>query len=177
MNENILAYSSKEDRLNGIAGMVMGLVVFDGERFINRVDTTLTDLDVVVLNPDFFIADNPAISAKTVWNVHAHRFRMSAAMVLGNVLARTVCGTRRPIDPDTLAALLQLLAGESAETLGLSPEENRELCLQTYNELRRAYSHPTVASLLRRIATEISGNDPLTSDILSDILSPIHASW
>lgn len=169
----LLKYADHTDRCYGIAGMVVGITVFDGENYIMRVDTRHCDLEALALTPDFCVVDHPGLSIKGVWRALAGRYRLAAAMVIGNVISRSVNGRRGAVDPDTLQTMINCLWNEASELLDLSEEENRELCLQTYNHLRQAFSHPAVKHILDSIASCIKEKEVMERDEIFELLSPL----
>lgn len=169
----ILKYADATDRCLGIAGMAVGIFVFDGQQYIYAVDPSQSDMEVIEFTPDFSTPANVSVSAKAVWHSMAERYRIMAAMALANLLARTVAGTRRAIDPPTLSAVIELLDTEADNLLSLSHEENRDLCLQTYDHLRRVFSHPTVRQITVHLSERISQGTPIERGELMEFLSPL----
>ncbi len=169
----ILKYADRKDRCYGIAGMVVGITVFDGADYIMRADVEGKDIEAVVLTPEFRVVDNPGLSVKSVWKSLASRYRLAAAMVMGNVISRSVSGHRKAVDPDTLQAIISCLGQEASELLDFSDEENRELCLQTYNHLRQAFTHPIVKQIINDMASSLEENKRLERGEIFEILSPL----
>lgn len=173
-SNEVLKYADHDDRCYGIAGMVVSIFMFDGERFIDHVDASACDMDVVSFTPEFNSIFSPKTSVKAVWHAEAQRYRLLLAMVMGNVISRAVSHSRPAIDPVTLQSIIDMLGMESEDVLGLSGEENRELCLETYDQLRRAFSHPTVISLVENLAMRLrEGENEMSRDILFEMLSPL----
>lgn len=169
----LLKYVDQSDRCYGIAGMVVGITVFDGENYIMGVDTRHRDLEAVALSPDFGVIDHPGLSVKTVWRALAGRYRLAAAMVMGNVISRSVSGKRSAVDPDTLKAMISCLGEEASNLLDLSEEENRELCIQTFNHLRQTFSHPVVKQVIDLMASRLEEREAMERDELIEMLSPL----
>lgn len=161
-DNNAIRYTDSKDRRYGIAGMVVGIFAFDGQQYIDSVDMQSTDLEVIKMTPDFLMVSSPSVSPKTVWHTMATRYRLMVAMTMGNIVSRSLSGHNSTLmSPQTLHYIISRLAEQADDLLGLDDEENRQLCLDTYNRLRRAFQHPAIQPLVNSMVDRMS-HDPMT---------------
>lgn len=173
MSNNILKYQSETDRCYGIAGMVVSAYAFDSLGYLSRIDSSLSDIDVMVMSPEFEIMATQDVSAKAVWHARMSRYRLVAAMMIGNVVSRAVGGQRPSIDPATLQSVIDLLDDEADYYIGLEHDENRRLCLNAYDHLRKVFAHPVVRQVTSSLADRIGHTKIMEAAEIHEILSPL----
>ena len=171
--QNLLRYIDRNDRLYGIAGMTVGLFIFDAEQYIDHLDTSATDLEAVVFTPDFFICPVSSVSAKSVWKSLLGRYKVITAMVMGNLVCRATAGSRSAIEPATLNRALEILVDEGDDILGLTPTECREVAMESYNYMRRAFNHPAIIEFINQLHSTLSSTDEIGRSELFELLAPL----
>ncbi|MDE5968189.1 MAG: hypothetical protein K2G64_03695 [Muribaculaceae bacterium] len=171
--QNLLRYTDTDDRLYGIAGMTIGLLVYDADQYIDHLDGNSSDLRAVELTPDFFVYHNQQLSAKGVWKALLDRHKIMSAMVMGNILSRAAMGSRHAVDPQTLSQAIDLLAEQADDMLGLTPDENRRLVMQSYDYVSRAFLHPLVIDFVNHLHSALMHQPAMSRGDLFDLLAPL----
>ena len=90
-----LTYLNEDDRAYGLAGMAISLAALDA---IDRVISVSLDAKgpMVKFTGGYFFSSSPSVSPKAVWNNMVHNFYITSAMVVSNVMARSM--VRRETD-------------------------------------------------------------------------------
>ena len=65
--ENELKYRNEDDKCYGVAGMTIGLLVFNGDKMLSSVSVDAPAGEMMDLTDDFYFSGNPQISASVVW--------------------------------------------------------------------------------------------------------------
>lgn len=168
-----LKYSDATDRAYGLCGMAFSLFVFDAEQYIESLSVDAPADLGLNLTPDFFATTNQNLSAKAVWTDSFRHFQLNSAMVIGNLLARSI--TRRSTDLSSAVQSLMMrqLAGEGEEACGLETAEVNRICDKSLSYMRRMFMHPTVHATLRDMARELDTRKALSRDRIMAYLSPL----
>ena len=122
-----LSYTNEAHRAYGVAGMAISLVIFDGEDMLASVDIDRNPGEMMEMAPDFYFTGNPSLSAKAAWSRIVSNFNLTAAMILGNALCRSLVLERRELAKELLASLHDTIVGEAAETCSLEADEAERL--------------------------------------------------
>ena len=96
-----LAYLNEDDRAYGLAGMAISLAAFDA---IDRVASLDMDAEgpMISFTHAYYFTGSPVMSPKRSWDILVRNFNLTTAMVLSNVMARTMVRRREDIPEETL---------------------------------------------------------------------------
>lgn len=169
-----LKYTDKTDRAYGLCGASLALFVYDAERFISHLSIDAPADAGVDLFPEFFMIENQNISAKTVWNNQYRRFQVAAAMMIGNLLCRSISRRKSDISREVSNLLLSHLLREGEESCGLDASEVRELLAEPFDYLRKLLRHPRINATMCDMAQELSENRSLERDRVLAYLRPLN---
>lgn len=167
-------YIDTTDRAYGLAGMALALFMYDAEDFIASVSIDNPADGGIEFSPDFFVVNNPKMSAKTIWNSDYRHFQLTAAMLIGNLLCRSLSRRKSDISREVSNLLLSHLLQEGEEACGLEPAEVRQLLAEPFDQLRRTLLHPSVDSIVRNIADELNRSHTLDHDRILSFLRPLN---
>lgn len=165
-----LKYTDATDRAYGLCGMVMAMFIYDADDYIRALSIDAPADDGLMLTPDFFVVNNPHLSAKAIWNNDYRRFQLSSAMFIGNLLCRSITRRKSDISREVSDLLLSHLLREGEEACGLEPTEVRELLAEPFSYLRRVFMHPEISSVVKTMAEELSSKRTLDRDRISSFL-------
>lgn len=168
-----LKYADSTDRAFGLCGMALSLFIFDAEKYIDSVKLDAPADLGVKLTPDFFIPANPGLSVKNVWTSSFRHFQLTSAMVIGNLLARSLGRRHSDLPHEVHSLMLEHLAREGKESCGLEAAEVEQICDNSFNYLRQLLLHPTVNSTICAMAKELSDRKSLSREEILLHLLPI----
>lgn len=158
-----LAYQNEDDRAYGLAGMTISLAAL---RAIDRVVRISLDSDgpMVEFSHEYYFSGSPSISPKATWDNLVQNFHITTAMVVSNILARSMVRLKNSEVPhDLLDVVLKEVHREGMDTCGLDEDEIDNLYNHALNRSHRLFSnprfHPAVDELARVISRrrELSG--------------------
>ena len=151
-----LKYTDETDRCYGATGMAIGLMVFDGEDMLASVTIDGDPNEMVALSPDFYFAGNPGVSAKTAWNQILKNYNIGIAMLMSNLLCRSVVNRRQELPSELHDFLLDLAREEGHESCSLDDDEIDRLFNKNYTYLNRVFTHRGVQSVAHDFASTLS---------------------
>lgn len=169
-----LKYTDSTDRAFGLCGMALSLFIFDAEKYIDSVTIDAPADLGMKLTPDFFTPSNPGLSVKNVWTSSFRHFQLTSAMVIGNLLARSLSRRHSDLSNEVKSLMLEHLSREGEETCGLEPPEVEQICDNSFNYLRRLLLHPAVNSTICTMARELTERKTLSREDLIARLLPLN---
>lgn len=166
-----LKYTDATDRAFGLCGMALSLYIFDAEKFLDSLSLEAPADKGLRLTPDFFSPVNPGLSVKNVWTSSFRHFQLTSAMVIGNLLARSLGRRHSELSGEVRTLMLDHLTAEGEEACGLETAEVEQICDNSFNYLRRLLLHPTVNSAICTMARDLSDRKSLSrEEILAHLL-------
>lgn len=169
-----LKYSDTTDRAYGLCGMALALFIYDSEDYIESLSLDAQADEGLGLTPDFFFADNQNCSAKAVWKAQYRMFQITSAMLIGNLLCRSIIRRKSDLSREVSNLLLSHLLNEGEDRCGLESSEVREILAEPFSYLRRIFLHPRVADTLTTMATDLSRAKTLPRDQVLHYLRPLN---
>lgn len=161
-----LKYQNEDDRAYGLAGMAVSLAAFDA---MDRIAAVSLDGDgpMVTFSNEYYFSGSPSISPKATWANLVNNFRITSAMVISNVMARSMVRMHRNVPGEILDTLRSEIQAEGQETCALEADEIDSLFDDMVSYTRRIFSnprlHPAIEELTRILSRrrELSGREIL----------------
>lgn len=169
-----IKYADSADRAFGLCGMALALFIFDSEQYLDSLSLDAPADMGLGLSPDFFVAANQNLSAKDVWKFEFRNFQLVSAMVIGNLLSRSLTRRDSDVSSQVKNLLYSFLEKEGEDACGLDDSEVARLCDQTYSYLHRLFRHPSVNSTVKAMAQELETARTLTRDNVMHYLAPLN---
>lgn len=173
MTSASLKYSDSTDRAFGLCGMALSLYIFDADKYIDAVILDAPADKGIRLTPEFFLPVNPGLSVRSVWTESFRHFQLTSAMVIGNLLARSLGRRHSELSREVRSLMLSHLADEGEEACGLESAEVEQICDNSFNYLRQLLLHPAVNSAICTMARDLSDRKSLTREEIIAHLSPL----
>ena len=150
-----LSYINEDDRAYGLAGMMVALASLDAIDKVAGVNID-TEGPMVEFSHAYYFSGSPSISPKSTWDNLVDNFRLTTAMVVGNILARSMVRLKEEAPKDIMDEVYSQVEEEGRDTCSL---ENDEIALLYNNALRRAqwlFGNPRVHPAIDEFARIIS---------------------
>ncbi|MDE5687377.1 MAG: hypothetical protein K2I18_01970 [Paramuribaculum sp.] len=150
--ENGLSYRNEDDRCYGVTGMAVGILVFNGEDMLSSVCLDAEPHSMIEMEDMFYFNGNPGLSAKSAWNRIKANFDLSVAMLISNMMCRSMVLDHETIAPDKRKIVHDIVAEEGKETCGLDDDEINKIFDKEYTILFRVFNHQGVHSVVHDFA-------------------------
>lgn len=171
-NETItLTYLNEDDKAYGLAGMAISLAVLDA---IDRVAGVSLDADgpMVTFSHQYYFSGSPSISPKTTWDNLLHNFYITSAMVISNIMARSIVRLGQDVPSDLLETIRREIAEEGRDTCSLDDDEIDTLYDKTRSYMGRIFRNPRLHPAIDDFARTLSRRRSLTgSEIIDELRS------
>lgn len=157
-----LSYLNEDDRAYGLAGMAISLAALDA---IDRVAGVSLDAagPMVRFSHEYYFSGSPSVSPKATWNNLLHNFYITSAMVVSNLMARSMVRLGEEVPEELMENVRTEMENEGSETCALEADEVDRLYRKTTTGMRRIFAnrrlHPAIDQFARTISLrrELSG--------------------
>lgn len=163
------AYQNEDDRAYGLAGMAISIASLDA---LDRITEIHLDAEGPMINftNDYYFSSSPSVSPKAVWNNLLRNFHLTTAIVLGNVMARTLVRLGQEADEETIRKVRDLVREEGEEICSLDEEETDILFDRVLRQSQRLFYNPRLHPAVRELARLISRQRRMSVLELADAL-------
>lgn len=167
-----LTYLNEDDKAYGLAGMAISLAALDA---MDRVASISLDEDgpMVTFSHQYYFPASPAVSVKTNWNNLLHNYYITSAMVLSNVMARSMVRLHQEVPAELLRTLHEEIVQEGRDTCSLEDDEIENIYGRTTTLMRRIFNNPLVKPAIDDFARLISRRRTLSGTEILDELQQL----
>ena len=150
-----LTYSNDDDRAYGLAGMTISLAALDA---LDRVASVSLDSDgpMVTFSHEYYFSGSPSISPKASWNNMVRNFHLTSAMVLSNVMARSLVRLGTDVPIEVLRRVREEIEAEGRDSCSLDEDESDEIFTRVNSYMRRIFRnerlHPAIDEFVRTLS-------------------------
>ena len=97
-----MKYNDEEDKCYGIAGMAIGISIWNGEDLLYQIDIDDDEHGYISFTPDYYFSGNPAVSPVESWHATLKHYQMTAhrQLVLPQSAGRQADAIRRRQESD-----------------------------------------------------------------------------
>jgi len=164
-----LSYLNEDDKAYGLAGMAISLAALDA---IDRVASVSLDADgpMVAFSHQYYFSGSPSISPKVTWDNLLHNFYITSAMVISNVMARSMVRLGKDIPVEVLDAVHNEITEEGRDTCSLEDDEIDTLYDKTFTYMGRIFRNPRLHSAIDDFARILSRRRTLSGTEVLDEL-------
>jgi hypothetical protein len=164
-----LAYLNEDDKAYGLAGMAISLAALDA---IDRVAAVSLDADgpMVTFSHQYYFSGSPSVSPKVTWDTLLHNFYITSAMVISNVMARSIVRLGQEVPADLLDTIHKEIAEEGRDTCSLEDDEIDTLYDKTRSYMGRIFRNPRLHPAIDDFARTLSRRRSLSGSEIIDEL-------
>ena len=164
-----LAYLNEDDKAYGLAGMAISRAALDA---IDRVAAVSLDADgpMVTFSHQYYFSGSPSVSPKVTWDTLLHNFYITSAMVISNVMARSIVRLGQEVPADLLDTIHKEIAEEGRDTCSLEDDEIDTLYDKTRSYMGRIFRNPRLHPAIDDFARTLSRRRSLSGNEIIDEL-------
>lgn len=173
MSLTTLRYRDERDRAYGLAGMALGLIINDGEQFLDAIDLDAPGGDMLLLSPAYYFPLTPSTAPRAILDTLTGRYTATVGTVIGGILSRCYVNDGEEITPDCLRLLHNAILDEGRASCQLEEEEINAIFNKQFNYMRRVFRSPSVNNVVSDLATTLRRQRRLPLRDLLDLLAPL----
>jgi hypothetical protein len=168
-----IKYRNDNDKAYGVAGMALGLAVFDVSALSRGIDMDAVGFECLQFAPDFFFEGNPLMSAKDSWKHTYSHFQVIMGLSIANAMCRKMLLDHGSIDRKMRLLLLEAACNEGMLACQLEKEEVERLFDKYYSHLLSVFSNREIAQAVSEFATIIRQERTITRQDMEEFFSNV----
>ena len=164
-----LSYLNEDDKAYGLAGMAISLAALDA---MDRVAEVSLDNagPMVTFSNQYYFSGSPSISPKATWDNLLHNYDVTSAMVISNVMARSLVRLRRDVPSDVMKKIHEEIAEEGRDVCSLEDDEIETIYDKTRSYMGRIFRNPRLHPAIEDFARTLSRRRSLSGNEIIDEL-------
>lgn len=148
-------YRNEDDKAYGLAGMMISAGALNALELIHSVSLD-AEGPMVCFTDEYHHLLCPTLSPKSVWERLRRNLYVTAAMTVGNVMARTTVRDGKEPSADKFQPIIKALEEEGAETLSLDADETRALFDSLYQRIYRVFHNPRLQPKVHELSHRVA---------------------
>ncbi len=165
-----MKYNDEDDKCLGIAGMAIGISIWNGEGLLYQIDLDNEDGDYISFTPDYYFSGNPALSPVDSWHATLKHYQMTVGMLIANLMSRSLTAKKPFRYVDAKKAIFAEVAEEGKRSCQLEDDEIRQLFQETYGYLEQVFSNQSVRTIAQSFAARLKDSRRLTNYEVKELL-------
>lgn len=164
-----LTYMNEDDKAFGLAGMAVSLAALDA---MDRVVGVSLDADgpMITFSHEYYFPTSPSLSAKASWTNMVQNYYITSAMVLSNVMARSLIRLQKDVPESIMTRIREEIAEEGRTSCDLEDDEIDDIYAKTHTYMRRIFRNPRLAPAIEDFAHTLSRRRSLSAREIMDEL-------
>lgn len=164
-----MEYRSEIDKCYSLAGIALGLMVFDANDLLSMVD--IDSEQIALFSPQFYFEGNPRISAKDSWQTRYTNFQIKMGLAIASTISRKMILDHGEVDKKLRRRLLDAMLTEGNICCQLDEDEVEPLFDREFTHLVNFFSRRNVRQVASRIAQTIQQRRTISGGEISDMLT------
>lgn len=165
-----MKYRSEDDKCYGVAGMAIGLSIFDADDLFTSITLDSEGLDCIEFTPEFYFCGNPRLSPKDAWQCLYSHYTISMGLVIANTMCRKMLLDHGTIDRKLRKSLFQAACDEGKEMCQLEKDEVEPVFDQYFSHLIKVFSNDSIKTAIHQLADELKEHRNFSRIELNDLL-------
>lgn len=169
-----MKYRDEIDKCYGVAGMALGLSLFNAEDKFTGITLNGEDgFDCISFTPEYYVFYNPSLPAKVSWHNMLNNFHLSMALTMADGICRHVVGDHKEVDHQLKHHLYKISCDEGKELCQLEADEVEEVFNEYFSYLSQVFNNKTVKRVIKSIRDELISTRAIGRLELLDMLAPL----
>lgn len=169
-----MKYRDELDKSYGVAGMVLGLSVFDAADLFTSVTLDGEGPGCIQFTPEFFFAGNPRLSPRGSWQYILGHYRITVGLAIANALCRRMVLDNERADQGLHDQLLAVACDDGRDYCQLERDEVQPIFDEAYSNMFRLFNDSRVRKAMDYFADALQQRRTLSHIDVTDILQQLN---
>ena len=169
-----MKYRDELDKSYGVAGMALGLSVFDADDLFTAVTIDAEGPECIQFTPEFFFAGNPRLSPRGAWKYILGHYRISVGLAVANALCRRMVLDNSRVDDKLRDQLFNAAYDDGRDYCQLERDEVEPIFDEAFENLTRLFSDSRVRKAMDTFADALQQRRTLSHIDVNDILQQLN---
>ena len=169
-----MKYRDELDKSYGVAGMALGLSVFDAADLFTSITLDGDGPGAIEFTPEFFFAGNPRLSPRGSWQYMLGHFRISVGLAVANALCRRMVLDNDKADQQLRDQLLSAACDDGRDYCQLERDEVQPIFDEAFENMSRLFADSRVRKAMDSFADALQQRRTLSHIDVVDILQQLN---
>lgn len=169
-----MKYRDELDKSYGIAGMALGLSVFDAADLFTSITLDGNSEGAIKFTPEFFFAGNPRLSPRGAWQYILGHYRISVGLAVANALCRRMVLDNERADKQLRDQLFDAACADGKDYCQLERDEVQPIFDEAFDNMLRLFADSRVRKAMDTFADALQQRRTLSHIDVADILQQLH---
>lgn len=169
-----MKYRDELDKSYGVAGMALGLSVFDAADLFTSITLDGDGPGAIEFTPEFFFAGNPRLSPRGSWQYMLGHFRISVGLAVANALCRRMVLDNDKADQQLRDQLLNAACDDGRDYCQLERDEVQPIFDEAFENMSRLFTDSRVRKAMDSFADALQQRRTLSHIDVVDILQQLN---
>ena len=170
----MMKYRDELDKSYGIAGMALGLSVFDADDLFTAVTLDGDGPDSILFTPEFYFAGNPRLSPRGAWQYILGHYRITVGLAVANALCRRMVLDNERVDDKLRDDLFNAAYEDGKDFCQLERDEVEPIFDEAFDSMKRLFSDSQVRRAMDAFADALQRRRTLSHIDVADILQQLN---
>lgn len=169
----VMKYRDELDKSYGVAGMVLGLSVFDASDLFTAVTLDGDGPSCIQFTPEYFFAGNPRLSPRGAWQYILGHYRISVGLAVANALCRRMVLDNGRADDKLRDQLFNAAFEDGRNYCQLERDEVEPIFDEAFDNMRRLFADSRVRKAMDAFADTLQQQRTLSHIDVIDFLQQL----
>lgn len=170
----VMKYRDELDKSYGVAGMALGLSVFDAVDLFTAVTLDGDGPGCIQFTPEFFFAGNPRLSPRGAWQYILGHYRISVGLAIANALCRRMVLDNERVDQQLRERLLDAACEDGRDYCQLERDEVEPIFEEAFDSMAKLFADSRVRKAMDAFADALQQRRTLSHIDVTDILQQMN---
>ena len=172
--KRIMKYRDELDKSYGVAGMALGLSVFDADELFTAVSLDSDGPGCIQFTPEFYFAGNPRLSPRGAWQYILGHYRITVGLAVANALCRRMVLDNERVDDRLRDDLFNAAYEDGRDYCQLERDEVEPIFDEAFNQMARLFANSQVRKAMDTFADALQQRRTLSHIDVTDILEQLN---
>ena len=169
-----MKYRDELDKSYGVAGMALGLSVFDAADLFTGVTIDGDGPGCIQFTPEFYFAGNPRLSPRGAWQYIVGHYRITVGLAVANALCRRMVLDNQSADDQLRDDLFNVAWEDGRDFCHLERDEVEPIFDEAFENMKRLFSNSQVRKAMDTFADALQQRRTLSHIDVTDILQQLN---
>ena len=169
-----MKYRDELDKSYGVAGMALGLTVFEADDLFTAVTLDGDGPGCIQFTPEFNFAGNPRLAARGAWQYILGHYRITVGLAVANALCRRMVLDNERVDDRLRDDLFNAAYEDGRDYCQLERDEVEPIFDEAFNQMSRLFANSRVRKAMDTFADALQQRRTLTHIDVTDILQQLN---
>ena len=170
----VMKYRDELDMSYGVAGMVLGLTVFDASDLLTAVTLDAEGPGCIQFTPEFFFAGNPRLSPRGTWQYILGHYRITVGLAIANALCLRMVLDNEKVDDKLRDELFNAALADGTNYCQLERDEVYPIFDEAFDNMMRLFADSRVRRAMDTFADTLQQRRTLSHIDVNDILQQLN---